>query len=89
MYNTFVVFIQVGSLVCVQCYHEGCSLTAHVTCLAPQLCRESDHLIPISGDCPMCGQELMWGELIKRSKRTKEKKRELENVCLSAHVVYL
>ena len=64
----------------VRCYHGGCSLVAHVTCLAPKLCRDSDQLVPVSGDCPLCDQELLWGELIRQSKRSMEKKKELVDV---------
>ena len=48
-----------------------------MTCLAPRL-QKSDgpHLIPISGPCPKCGQELLWGELIRNYKRKIEKSGE-------------
>lgn len=84
MLRPFYLFAQVDSdfsPVFLQCYHEGCCLVAHVTCLAPQLCQDSEHLIPVSGECPLCGQEVMWGELVKRCKRSNEKRKELENVC--------
>ena len=63
------------------CYHKNCTLLAHVTCLAPRLsgCGKAEtipHVIPVSGACPSCGQELLWGELVRRYKaaagRTKE-----------------
>ena len=70
----------------VRCYQKDCTLVAHVTCLAPRLCetaprgrgeggggKETDHLIPVCGQCPRCGQELLWGELVRRLKvREKE-----------------
>ena len=75
------LYTQVESPVYVECYHEGCSFVAHVTCLAPQLCQEREQLIPVGGRCPRCDRELLWGELIKRCKRKKDKNRELQNVC--------
>ena len=55
------------------CYHRNCTLSAHVTCLAPQLSISGAdsapcHLIPVSGACPKCGHELLWGELVRRYK---------------------
>lgn len=54
------------------CYHKHCTLSAHVTCLGHQLVlnegKDSPHLIPVSGLCPNCGQELLWGELIRQHK---------------------
>ena len=75
------LYTQVESPVYVECYHESCSLVAHVTCLAPRLCQDREQLIPVGGRCPHCGRELLWGELIKRCKRKKDKNRELQNVC--------
>ena len=83
----FSYIIQVESPIYVRCYHGGCSLVAHVTCLAPKLCQDSDQIIPIGGPCPLCDQELLWGELVKRCKRNKENK-ELDNVCCFLNVVY-
>ncbi len=55
------------------CYYKGCTLSAHMTCLAPRLSDGSGaeslpHLLPVSGACPQCGQELLWGELVRRHK---------------------
>ena len=42
---------------------------AHVTCLGPTLCGgEGVHLLPISGDCPRCGQLLLWGKMVRQLK---------------------
>ena len=47
------------------CYHKHCSFNAHIVCLASKLC-EDDQIIPISGPCPTCKRDLLWGELIRR-----------------------
>ncbi|XP_064392059.1 structure-specific endonuclease subunit SLX1 homolog isoform X2 [Halichondria panicea] len=53
----------------VSCYHSGCMMWAHTTCLGPTLCGgEGNQLLPISGDCPRCGQLLLWGEMVRQLK---------------------
>lgn len=55
------------------CYYKLCTLSAHVTCLAPRLTSSAEaevHLIPVSGSCPKCGQDLLWGELVRRYHKT-------------------
>ncbi len=51
-----------------------------MTCLAPRLIEKDErnlglsHLLPVAGPCPKCGQELLWGELVRASKyRANEK----------------
>jgi structure-specific endonuclease subunit SLX1 len=53
-----------GSLVC---YHKPCKMIGHVLCLA-KLYFKDGMLIPIAGNCVLCGEELLWGELIRRYK---------------------
>ena len=50
------------------CYHKDCSLKTHAVCLAEKLCEETQ-LIPISGECPMCKKNLLWGELVRRKQK--------------------
>ena len=52
------------------CYHQACQANYHRVCLAKELCKEDGHLIPINGACPSCGQDLLWGELVKRYKQS-------------------
>eukprot|EP00731_Ephydatia_muelleri_P038848 Em0940g2a len=44
----------------VGCYHKGCSMSSHITCLAPRIC-DPDQVIPVTGSCPGCGRELLDG----------------------------
>ena len=49
----------------VNCYHKDCLLSAHAGCLAEKLC-ENGQVIPVSGPCPACKQDLLWGEVVRR-----------------------
>ena len=60
-------------------------MSAHTTCLGPKLC-ESGHIVPISGPCLSCGEELLWGELLRRRKAA-ERRKEREKVII--HITYM
>ncbi|XP_061251841.1 structure-specific endonuclease subunit SLX1-like [Bos javanicus] len=47
------------------CPHPGCSLRAHVICLAEEFLQEEPgQLLPLEGACPGCKNSLLWGDLI-------------------------
>ncbi|XP_048374233.1 structure-specific endonuclease subunit SLX1 isoform X3 [Sphaerodactylus townsendi] len=52
-----------------RCFHTGCSMAAHITCLAQAfLQQEPDQFIPIEGQCPGCKNTVLWGDLIRHYK---------------------
>ncbi|XP_064620620.1 structure-specific endonuclease subunit slx1-like [Lineus longissimus] len=51
-----------------KCLHRHCNMLSHMKCLAKYFLRESDHLLPVEGDCPKCKKSLVWGELIRYQK---------------------
>ncbi|CAH1115625.1 unnamed protein product [Psylliodes chrysocephalus] len=50
-----------------QCLNWICDLKAHITCLS-NLFLNLDEYVPIQGKCPKCGQELLWGDIIRKFK---------------------
>ena len=52
-----------------RCLHADCEMTAHIFCLAKSFLSEgkqdANFCIPLEGDCPVCKQNLLWGELIR------------------------
>lgn len=53
---------------------KSCEFVAHIICFAQHFLKEEHkttegtpkHLIPISGKCPGCNQEILWGDLIRQ-----------------------
>ena len=50
----------------VTCLQPRCLLVAHLACLAAEMVRGTDTLLPVEGPCPACGASLLWGDLIRR-----------------------
>ncbi|KAL1922331.1 uncharacterized protein VTP21DRAFT_9870 [Calcarisporiella thermophila] len=60
----------------VNCYHNNCTLTAHLSCIAAHFTvkpfltgshKITPPLLPKLGVCPLCFLTLEWGQLIRRS----------------------
>ncbi|XP_016074071.1 PREDICTED: structure-specific endonuclease subunit SLX1 isoform X1 [Miniopterus natalensis] len=62
------------------CPHPGCSLRAHMICLADEFLREEPgQLLPLEGQCPGCKNSLLWGDLIWLCRMaTEEEEEDLE-----------
>ena len=68
IYELYVVCCQVRKGV-LNCYHKQCTFSSHITCFASMLTAEqavATQLVPVSGPCPKCSRDLLWGELIRR-----------------------
>ncbi|KAJ3231420.1 Structure-specific endonuclease subunit SLX1 [Chytriomyces hyalinus] len=51
------------------CSTPGCAMVSHVECLAthflrPETTRGKPNLLPVTGKCPACSENLVWGELV-------------------------
>ncbi|XP_046387075.1 structure-specific endonuclease subunit slx1 [Ischnura elegans] len=53
------------------CLDNGCPLIAHIVCLAKRFLGQGgtssvNEVIPVSGECPECSEQLLWGDLIRK-----------------------
>ncbi|XP_067136789.1 structure-specific endonuclease subunit slx1 isoform X1 [Centruroides vittatus] len=51
-----------------RCLVPECRLLFHVICLSKCFLGSSKNLLPVSGFCPNCNQELLWGDVIRFSR---------------------
>ncbi|XP_054549736.1 structure-specific endonuclease subunit SLX1 isoform X2 [Talpa occidentalis] len=59
------------------CPHPGCTLRAHIICLAEEFLQEEPgQLLPLEGQCPGCKNSLLWGDLIWLSRMGAEEEEE-------------
>lgn len=49
------------------CPNEGCEGVGHISCWGQHLlaCEKSDEIIPTNGNCPKCGSEVVWVDMMK------------------------
>jgi structure-specific endonuclease subunit SLX1 len=53
------------------CSQEKCTMFSHLVCLSQEFLRQQSdqkHLIPIQGTCPVCNNDIKWGNLIENMK---------------------
>lgn len=52
------------------CLSTSCAMKSHIICLAENFLAaekcEEPMLLPISGDCVLCGTNMLWGDLIRK-----------------------
>lgn len=49
------------------CIFPRCKLVSHMLCLA-KTCLEPGHYVPIKGACPLCDNEFLWGDIVRKKK---------------------
>lgn len=55
----------------ITCINTSCKLVSHIICLAEVFLKGSDdkgQVIPVQGTCPVCQNEFLWGDLIRKKK---------------------
>lgn len=50
------------------CLSQYCNLISHLICLSEFFMKNSNEIIPIEGDCPLCYTHVLWGDLIRKKK---------------------
>jgi len=63
-----------------QCVSIKCSSVTHPICLSGFFLGDSENVIPVNGNCPTCGQETAWGDLVRKAKGCYEKELEVEAI---------
>lgn len=52
-----------------KCPYPECSAASHLCCLAELFLKyESNQTIPVSGNCPVCKNWLLWGEVVRHNR---------------------
>ena len=55
----------------VTCVFDYCTAQSHVICLAEifNISTKNKFVIPIQGECPFCGNNMLWSDVIKQKKK--------------------
>lgn len=52
-----------------RCLDSQCPLQAHILCLARHYLKsDPSHMLPLEGSCPLCHQDYLWADLIRKLK---------------------
>lgn len=49
-----------------QCLSPKCAAVSHLECLAKHFLRGSERFLPVSGQCPVCDVDTLWGDLVRK-----------------------
>lgn len=65
-----------------KCLVRDCSLEAHSICLAKHfLSDDPSHIVPVSGSCPICDANVLWGDLVRKKNGCYQQLGEEQDVC--------
>lgn len=64
------------------CSHAGCEGTGHVACWSRHMLGKEveEDIIPVTGHCPQCKGEVVWGDLMKEMSLRVRGKKEVEKL---------
>lgn len=57
--------LQIASNASISCLNPECESLFHMVCLASHFLEPGEY-VPVSGECPQCRRELVWGQLIRK-----------------------
>jgi structure-specific endonuclease subunit SLX1 len=52
----------------ITCLSPGCSLVAHIICLAKRFLKKGNFIIPVEGHCPACDTHVLWADLVRKKR---------------------
>lgn len=61
------------------CLYPRCGSMSHILCLATVFTGETGGVVPLSGRCPTCGGEELWGNLIRKRRGCYEELSDVES----------
>jgi len=73
-----VCFSEVNNSQKVTCLYPKCEAVSHILCLGQEFTKGSDELLPVRGNCPTCGGEEIWGNIIRKKRGCYEELEECD-----------
>lgn len=52
----------------VVCLYPKCKAASHILCLGREFINGTEDLLPVKGNCPTCGGEEIWGNIIRKKR---------------------
>jgi len=52
----------------VVCLYPKCEAVSHILCLGMEFTKGTEDVLPIKGECPTCGGEEIWGNIIRKKR---------------------
>jgi len=52
----------------VVCLYPKCKAVSHILCLGREFTKNTEELLPVKGNCPTCGGEEVWGNIIRKKR---------------------
>jgi len=66
----------------VVCLYPKCEAVSHILCLGMEFTKGTEDILPVKGNCPTCGGEEIWGNVIRKKRGCYEElEEETTDVC--------